>query len=65
MKAPNRIIDEIAQELGGTSAPGSHLDVRVGHTALIRDGWRDSLMFSLLEDEWRTAAEQPSATAAE
>ncbi|MFF9915384.1 GNAT family N-acetyltransferase [Streptomyces sp. NPDC013457] len=23
------------------------------HTALIRDGWRDSEMFSILEDEWR------------
>ncbi|WP_078950206.1 GNAT family N-acetyltransferase [Streptomyces lavendulae] len=23
------------------------------HTALIRDGWRDSDMFSALEDEWR------------
>ncbi|MBQ0986299.1 GNAT family N-acetyltransferase [Streptomyces sp. F63] len=25
------------------------------HTALIRDGWRDSEMFSILEDEWREA----------
>ncbi|MEV0309997.1 GNAT family N-acetyltransferase [Nonomuraea fuscirosea] len=23
------------------------------HTALIRDGWRDSELFSILEDEWR------------
>ncbi|GAA0353528.1 GNAT family N-acetyltransferase [Actinoallomurus spadix] len=23
------------------------------HTALIRDGWRDSEMFAILEDEWR------------
>ncbi|MEV7416049.1 GNAT family protein [Streptomyces sp. NPDC089919] len=23
------------------------------HTALIRDGWRDSEMFSILEEEWR------------
>ncbi|MGV9565790.1 GNAT family N-acetyltransferase [Streptomyces sp. NPDC003480] len=23
------------------------------HTALIRDGWRDSEIFSILEDEWR------------
>ncbi|MFD9421392.1 MULTISPECIES: GNAT family N-acetyltransferase [unclassified Streptomyces] len=23
------------------------------HTAWIRDGWRDSLMFSVLEEEWR------------
>ncbi|MDT0321141.1 GNAT family N-acetyltransferase [Streptomyces millisiae] len=25
---------------------------RLRHTALIRDGWRDSDMFSVLEDEW-------------
>lgn len=25
------------------------------HTALIRDGWRDSLIFGILEDEWRAA----------
>ncbi|MFC8201609.1 GNAT family N-acetyltransferase [Streptomyces sp. NPDC057298] len=25
------------------------------HTALIRDGWRDSDTFSILEDEWRAA----------
>ncbi|MEU5339501.1 GNAT family protein [Streptomyces sp. NPDC020766] len=24
-------------------------------TRLIRDGWRDSLIFSVLEDEWRSA----------
>lgn len=29
------------------------------HTALIRDGWRDSDMFSILEDEWRAGAAQP------
>jgi RimJ/RimL family protein N-acetyltransferase len=29
---------------------------RQRHTALIRDGWRDSEMFSILKDEWRTAA---------
>jgi [ribosomal protein S5]-alanine N-acetyltransferase len=23
------------------------------HTQLIRDGWRDSLTFSILEDEWK------------
>ncbi|MEU8397967.1 GNAT family protein [Nonomuraea sp. NPDC048892] len=28
------------------------------HTALIRDGWRDSELFSILEDEWRAAAQQ-------
>ncbi|GAA2005491.1 GNAT family protein [Catenulispora subtropica] len=26
---------------------------RLRHTALIRDGWRDSLIFGILEDEWR------------
>ncbi|MEU6882405.1 GNAT family protein [Streptomyces sp. NPDC046712] len=26
---------------------------RQRHTALIRDGWRDSDLFSILEDEWR------------
>ncbi|MFJ4623991.1 GNAT family N-acetyltransferase [Streptomyces sp. NPDC088812] len=29
---------------------------RQRHTALIRDGWRDSEMFSILEDEWREKA---------
>jgi [ribosomal protein S5]-alanine N-acetyltransferase len=24
------------------------------HTALVRDGWRDSEIFSILEDEWRS-----------
>jgi len=43
---------------------GMTYEGRLRHTALIRDGWRDSLMFSLLEDEWRTAAEQRSTTAA-
>jgi RimJ/RimL family protein N-acetyltransferase len=28
---------------------------RLRHTALIRDGWRDSEMFSIIEDEWRAA----------
>ncbi|MFE1415274.1 hypothetical protein ACIGFK_02705 [Streptomyces sp. NPDC085524] len=27
-------------------------EARHRHTALIRDGWRDSEMFSILEDEW-------------
>jgi len=40
---------------------GMTYEGRLRHTALIRDGWRDSLMFSLLEDEWRSA-EQPSNT---
>ncbi|MFG3658376.1 GNAT family N-acetyltransferase [Streptomyces sp. NPDC047706] len=26
------------------------------HTARIRDGWRDSLVFSVLEEEWRAGA---------
>ncbi|WP_328439802.1 GNAT family N-acetyltransferase [Streptomyces sp. NBC_00444] len=30
---------------------------RLRHTQLIRDGWRDSLIFSILEDEWRSAAQ--------
>ncbi|MBA0053696.1 N-acetyltransferase [Streptomyces sp. AJS327] len=29
---------------------------RQRHTALLRDGWRDSEMFSVLEDEWRAHA---------
>ncbi|MEU9290272.1 GNAT family protein [Streptomyces sp. NPDC048275] len=29
---------------------------RLRHTSLIRDGWRDSVIFSILEDEWRSAA---------
>ncbi|WAU78554.1 GNAT family protein (plasmid) [Streptomyces sp. Qhu-G9] len=29
------------------------------HTALIRDGWRDSEMFSVLEDEWHAATPSP------
>ncbi|MBB4927470.1 GNAT family N-acetyltransferase [Kitasatospora kifunensis] len=29
------------------------------HTALIRDGWRDSEMFGILEDEWRAATPFP------
>ncbi|MFE0876975.1 GNAT family N-acetyltransferase [Streptomyces smyrnaeus] len=39
-----------AQVLGklGMSWEGRHR-----HTALIRDGWRDSDMFSILEEEWR------------
>ncbi|GKQ40628.1 GNAT family N-acetyltransferase [Streptomyces sp. A012304] len=36
---------------------------RLRHTHLIRDGWRDSLVFSILEDEWRPAA--PNAARAE
>jgi [ribosomal protein S5]-alanine N-acetyltransferase len=29
------------------------------HTRLIRDGWRDSLVFGVVEDEWRSTAEGP------
>ncbi|MFI2371630.1 GNAT family N-acetyltransferase [Streptomyces sp. NPDC018833] len=29
---------------------------RLRHTQLIRDGWRDSLIFSILEEEWCPAA---------
>ncbi|GAB2939316.1 hypothetical protein GCM10022245_77690 [Streptomyces mayteni] len=32
----------------GTTHEGRHR-----HTALIRDGWRDSEVFSILEAEWR------------
>jgi RimJ/RimL family protein N-acetyltransferase len=35
---------------------GMTYEGRQRHTMLIRDGWRDSEMFSLLEDEWRAAA---------
>jgi RimJ/RimL family protein N-acetyltransferase len=33
------------------------------HTALIRDGWRDSLVFSILEEEWRAGARSDAALA--
>ncbi|MEV0699048.1 GNAT family protein [Saccharopolyspora sp. NPDC050389] len=29
---------------------------RLRHTALLHDGWRDSMIFSILEGEWRSAA---------
>lgn len=32
---------------------GMTYEGRLRHTLLIRDGWRDSEMFSILEDEWR------------
>jgi RimJ/RimL family protein N-acetyltransferase len=32
---------------------GMTFEGRLRHTQLIRDGWRDSLVFSVLEDEWR------------
>lgn len=31
---------------------GMTLEGRLRHTQLLRDGWRDSLVFSVLEDEW-------------
>jgi RimJ/RimL family protein N-acetyltransferase len=36
---------------------GMRLEGRLRHTALIRDGWRDSLVHSVLEDEWRSAVQ--------
>ena len=33
---------------------GMTYEGRLRHTMLIRDGWRDSEMFSVLEDEWRS-----------
>ncbi|MFF4050393.1 GNAT family N-acetyltransferase [Streptomyces chartreusis] len=32
---------------------GMTYEGRLRHTAWIRDGWRDSLTFSILEEEWR------------
>lgn len=32
---------------------------RLRHTALIRDGWRDSDVYGILEHEWRNLAEPP------
>ncbi len=29
------------------------------HTQLIRDGWRDSLVFGVVEDEWRSGGKEP------
>ena len=29
---------------------------RLRHTSLIRDGWRDSDVFSILDDEWRSVS---------
>ncbi|WP_035843627.1 GNAT family N-acetyltransferase [Kitasatospora azatica] len=34
---------------------GMTYEGQLRHTALIRDGWRDSMIFSILEDEWRSA----------
>ncbi|MGW2162047.1 hypothetical protein [Nonomuraea sp. NPDC001699] len=30
------------------------------HTALIRAGWRDSELFSIIEDEWRAVLQRQS-----
>ncbi|MGW3722911.1 GNAT family N-acetyltransferase [Streptomyces sp. NPDC005133] len=41
---------------------GMTYEGRLRHTALIRDGWRDSMIFSILEGEWRSAVHSaPSA----
>jgi ribosomal-protein-alanine N-acetyltransferase len=40
----------VLQKLGMTH------EGRMRHTALIRDGWRDSDLYALLEDEWRGRA---------
>lgn len=32
---------------------GMTYEGRLRHTAWIRDGWRDSLRFCILEEEWR------------
>jgi len=32
---------------------GMTYEGKLRHTMLIRDGWRDSELFSILEDEWR------------
>ena len=33
---------------------GMHYEGRMRETMLLRDGWRDSLLYSLLEQEWQT-----------
>ncbi|MEV6837736.1 GNAT family N-acetyltransferase [Streptomyces sp. NPDC051133] len=41
---------------------GMTCEGQLRHTRLIRDGWRDSLVFGVLEEEWRTRsghAEEP------
>ncbi|GGU50321.1 GNAT family N-acetyltransferase [Streptomyces lavendofoliae] len=35
---------------------GMTYEGRMRHTALLRDGWRDSMVFSILEGEWRSTA---------
>lgn len=37
---------------------GMAYEGRLRHTSLIRDGWRDSDIYSLLEDEWRAKGHQ-------
>ncbi|GJF21057.1 GNAT family N-acetyltransferase [Streptomyces sp. HO565] len=46
----NRGSSRVLEKLGMTYE-GHHR-----HTAWIRDGWRDSLVFSILEEEWRAGA---------
>ena len=38
---------------------GMTYEGRLRHTMLIRDGWRDSEMFSILEEEWRARPAEP------
>lgn len=37
---------------------GMTYEGRLRHTMLVRDGWRDSETFGILEDEWRGTAER-------
>ncbi|MFC8232273.1 GNAT family N-acetyltransferase [Streptomyces sp. NPDC057284] len=41
---------------------GTTYEGRLRHTALIRDGWRDSMIFSILEGECRSAAHSAPPT---
>ncbi|MEU2711426.1 GNAT family protein [Streptomyces sp. NPDC007205] len=37
-------------------------ELRLCHTLQLRDGWRDSLVFSILEEEWRTSSQRTGFT---
>jgi RimJ/RimL family protein N-acetyltransferase len=37
---------------------GMTVEGRLRHTMKIRDGWRDSSVFSMLADEWRTRTQK-------
>jgi [ribosomal protein S5]-alanine N-acetyltransferase len=41
---------------------GMHYEGRLRETMLLRDGWRDSDMFSILESEWRAPAGGPHSS---